>query len=523
MTETDQTDEVTGNDVITRGPDWTIAPSGVTVLQVADPADVALAVAEAIKADLILPDEIDETIAGRRHDALQRQAARDAVAVYDQIHAKVPTEIHVIADTDELRRLAGRLGRAATVVDETNLEVKRRFGGAQGQDIAVHPDTIRRAATGLLGARSAVESLAAEIASMHRAPDEGDPWGDDSVDVSGADAFSAEVDAEDERKLDAGRFGRPKRGKGIGKGAASSGAVLAGSDGSGAGRSVESGIVVRGIVGVVAATAVAVLVTAVDLVAYGLGFILPILAAIWAVGQVRDNRTDTADRSMAADNLAAVGAITDQAYGGSLDTLRPGDDDVDPSAETDAAIDDGSAALRARLQSATTRLNQFESEWVSLVGPDADPDDIDGVLRTRDAQYQLTDAQLHATPSVRAAARYQRRLSAKWKLAWSALDQSPPSLDEAHAAIDALEADEVYTASVERFRSVTEDDDARHALLTRYDELSDGRGPDEVRAAADERLLPVVVADEYGNLDGDELAARVGDLLSELQVVLVSR
>ena len=65
-----------------------------------------------------------------------------------------------------------------------------------------------------------------------------------------------------------------------------------------------------------------------------------------------------------------------------------------------------------------------------MAGFDADPEDIDAVIRRRDPQFELTADLVDAAPSARAVAAVHRRVRADWRSLWASLGRSAPPPDK---------------------------------------------------------------------------------------------
>jgi hypothetical protein len=76
------------------------------------------------------------------------------------------------------------------------------------------------------------------------------------------------------------------------------------------------------------------------------------------------------------------------------------------------------------------RLGKVRREWGEVAGFDADPEDIDAVIRRRDPQFELTADLVDAAPSARAVASVHRRVRADWRSLWASLGRSAPPPDK---------------------------------------------------------------------------------------------
>lgn len=92
-------------------------------------------------------------------------------------------------------------------------------------------------------------------------------------------------------------------------------------------------------------------------------------------------------------------------------------------------------ARRSQLEAARERsLEKARSarrHWETLAGPDADPYDLDAVLRVHDPQFVITGAATQTSPTVRTVNAVHRKAMARWKVAWAALGyESPPEIGD---------------------------------------------------------------------------------------------
>lgn len=210
----------------------------------------------------------------------------------------------------------------------------------------------------------------------------------------------------------------------------------------------------------------------------------------------RSSRSD--DDDLASDALAHVSALTERAYGGAASAL-------------DGEVPEAIAALRADTGT-DDRLRRAEETWTVLAG-DADPDgDLPEV-----PVAELPDGVEEAAPAVRAAAADLRRLEARWKVAWWALDQPVPPHDAAEEALDRLESDGTFEITVEGWSPRS----AAAVDRTRFEAAADGRSEEQLRAVAERAPAPVVVLDEHGAADVEAFEAEVAILPDDAGVTLV--
>lgn len=410
----------------------------------------------------------------RREALAKRVTAHAALELLAQ-DAEVPSlEPRVVNDLDGLRSLIDRLEDADRLVEATRDDARARAGVAT--DVAVHPSSIRDAAADVLDARADVLERQLEIDRLVAAAresgvgtvaDEGDEdTGDDGTPepVAPTPAWRPDV-----ALTQSDEFRRA--------------ALVA---------------------------AVALVVGVLALVATGspIPLVLPGVAVCWMV-MVSVRRRDRAyDEEIASRNLANVARLTDRAYGGA-GLLDPGSHSEQDPARV--------AADRALAQ-ASDRLAYAESAWRSLVGPDADVDDVESVVRARDASYGLSDEIVDELPSFRAASAHRRRLRAQWKLAWWALDRPVPHVADATDAVAALEAEGIDQILVEP-RAVGGLTDAERATL---DDLADGRSEEQLRASAAAVFPVVIVADPDGEIDEERFGDETAQLPDDVRFVVVA-
>ena len=76
------------------------------------------------------------------------------------------------------------------------------------------------------------------------------------------------------------------------------------------------------------------------------------------------------------------------------------------------------------------RLRSARRDWGLAAGFEADPEDVDDVIRRRDPQFDLTADLVAAAPSARAVAAVHRRVRADWRSLWASLGRSAPPPDK---------------------------------------------------------------------------------------------
>ncbi len=438
--------------------------TGSTSVHVDDVTEVALELAERLDGQLVEgAAEFAAVAEERRRSLAERTAAHAALELLARPEA-TPGESVVVNDAAGLRSLVKRLEEADRLIEAAGEDARQRAGSASG--LAVHPTSIRDAAADVLDARATVLERQQELRRLEQDETEatrGDPGEGDARPASTAAARESGLRLTD---VAAVRWAA-----------------------------------------VVAAAALAVGVLIVVLTGNPMALVLPGVGFYWLSVVVVRQRDDSYDEKIASRNLENVARLTDRAYGGAAL--------VD---EQQSAPDPERVAAERALSDANDRLAYAESSWRSLVGPDADVDDVETVLRARDAQYGVSDAVIGELPSYRAASAHRRRLHAQWKLAWWALDRPVPGLADAAAAVDALEAEGIDQIVVEGTASGGLDEDEQ----ARLDDLAAGRSEDDLRAVAERTYPVVVVADDEGEIDDDRLRAETAQFPDDVRFVVVS-
>jgi hypothetical protein len=89
------------------------------------------------------------------------------------------------------------------------------------------------------------------------------------------------------------------------------------------------------------------------------------------------------------------------------------------------------AQMEAARDRALEKARSARRHWETLAGADADPYDLEGVLRLHDPQFVITGAATKTSPTVRTVNAVHRKAMARWKVAWAALGyDQPPDLDD---------------------------------------------------------------------------------------------
>jgi hypothetical protein len=434
-------------------------------------------------------DELLATIEARVADLDRRSRLRTALDLHERLSAPSGGAMRVLTDTDGLRLLAAQIAQAERLVSGSTERVRSHLSAQAGggQVLAVHPETITAAAEELKAARAAVadaeaalalaEAAAPAASSGHEPID--DPWGETDDSIAAAEQFAPDADMHP--RIDATRGEHLPLVLGVGV------------------------VVLLASVGAFAASLPILVLPVVVLGAF-------VIARGTRVKS--EEHQDTHARALASDNLATVRALTDQAYGGEASRL----DDAYTRRGRDDAADLAVAAASARLSSCRDRLRVADGTWRNLLGADADPADLDAIIRSRDAQADIAPELVDATPTVRAAQAFRRRLWARWNVAWAALDREPPPVDDAHSVIEALEADELFVVAVPRWQEEGSGDALREAMEAERDGLLDGTDVERARTELARAARPLVVVEA-----GEGAEDLLDPLLAETAVLLLSR
>ena len=433
----------TGDDLVAA----IVAGEGSTLVRSPQPDELALALVDALGAELVEgADGLSEAIGSRLAAVEERTRALAALELHARLRAD-DGERHAAA-VDGMRRLIERVEQADELAEASRAALRERVG--LGTALAVPPETIRRAAADLDGAR-AEEARAARAVAI--------------VEVEAAELVQRTPPSDDTARGDEVR------------------------------QASRRPVAVLLVAAVLALAATVVTGSPIPLV-------LIAAAGVWAVTEWARSRDDAADRHVASDNLAAVSALADRAYGGAA------------LAEPEELLD-----ARRRLATAQDRLRDAERVWRALVGPGVDTDAVDDVVADADPRLELDDAELSQTATVRAAEAHRRRVYAEWELAWRALDRPIPAPEDAEDALERLAQEGNEEVTLEEWASPS---GAENPDRARYEELAGGRTVDDLRAVAAAAPAPLVVLDEAGEIGDADLAARTAALPPDARVVVVA-
>ncbi len=459
--------------------------SGSTMLLVDDVTTVALELTDELESDLVEGDAaFRETIAERRRDLAARVSAHAALELVARADGKGAAEPHLVTDIAAMRSLLDRIDAATQLVEASRDDVRNRAGMASG--LAVHPTAIRDAAADVVDARAGVAAAQAELDRLAAASDAASAAlrdGEEHTKIAGTERSD-----EGESPTDP----PPSTGQHDGWRSFIDWELIDREETRRAGAVVGISVVVG--------------ILAIVLTGSPVALVGPGVAVCWAVVLVVRQRDDAYDEEIASRNLANVSRLTDRAYGGAG---LPPEEEAQPSELMSAT---------RTLSDASDRLAFAEASWRALVGLNADVDDVESVVRARDAQYGVSDAVVAELPSVRAATAHRRRLRAQWKLAWWALDRPVPWGPDAARSLEALEGRGITEVTVESYVAggLTADEQER------LDDLAAGRAEDELQTIAGRVFPLVVVADSDGSIGEERFREETALLPDDVRFVLVA-
>lgn len=359
---------------------------GVRVVVDPDPAIAGARLADELRGDLIFDiDTARDAFAARAHAArvdpvvLDDDELNQLLRQADQIDAldDGPQSGLDLDDATlaELRELAATLATTGRIRTRTELEftdnLNRRLSASSG--MAVHPESIKQAAAAVVDAEAEVDAIDATIAGLGDRPE---------PEQIVLDAPTTVPEMFDDEGLERQRRSRAFA---LGVGTIFAGAALA-------------------------------------MLSIGVAVIIPI--AVFVAG------------------LAIAGLVMARSYSGRKDRgaaeasalLLAATGNAERSTEAaarDRLAEEEWLARRAQLDAdherAFERVRSARRHWDTLAGPDADPHDLDSVLRMHDPQFVITDAATRTSPTVRTVNAVHRKAMARWKIAWAALgyDEAP--------------------------------------------------------------------------------------------------
>lgn len=416
----------------------------VRIVQSVDPAAAASALLEEHEADRADDLTTAEREVRRRVEA-GRRALVPAGADDEQLllrAADIRAEASVdppISDTDveELERLASDLARAARIRART----EERFSAtlqaklAASSGVALHPGAIKEAGEAVVAAEAALAAAERALAALGPRPATTAPTtatGDDGGGSTSASGMAA-----------AGQWSRATGGRDAG--ADDEDPVLrrphdvfdeAALDRRRATRLGSAVFLVLLGLGLIAGAAGLPIGLAVGLVAVGV-----LLAALLVLRGRRgaEDRADSAARHAAESQsmLDSLGDAPSRPAAAAPPEPPSAPAPAEPAQTPDGASDgeeewlDRWVALEGARDDADEELRVARRRWHQLAGPDADPHDIDGVVRVHDPQLAFDARVADASPTVRTVAAFHRKAQARWRVLWNAIGYDDPPPPEA--------------------------------------------------------------------------------------------
>jgi hypothetical protein len=360
---------------------------GVRVVVDHDPAVAAARLAEELDGELIYDRDAARTAFAARASA----GRMDPVVLHEDEFDTLIAQADELGDLGtrptvdesalaELRLLAKSLGLTDRIRVRTEVEftetLNRRLSASSG--MAVHPETIRQAALALTEAEAEVSEIEQGIAEL------GDRPRPEQVQLETPSVVPQMFDDEHLEQ---------RRGR-----------IFA----------LSIGTIFAGIAIVLVSFGVAVVV---PLVVFLLGII--VVGALMARTFSTEPRDDPDAREASALLAAATGNAERTSEAGARDRLA----------------EDEWMGRRSQLEAARERsaekARSARRHWETLAGADADPYDLEGVLRLHDPQFAISGVATKTSPTVRTVNAVHRKAMARWKVAWAALGyEQPPALED---------------------------------------------------------------------------------------------
>ncbi len=403
---------------------------GLHEVMAKDPSEKALQLVDELGGELVTSDQIEATI--ERRTSGTRSPVRELLE--RRAVARPADRVRTVADIDGLGALARGLARADRIVAGTEANMVEAVGQrVSGGGISVHPDSIRSAASELVEARAEVATIRGQLSELNDAAM-------DSLVERGAEERAAAVEKPPEPRS-TGTLGRSGKRR-------ITGVIL---------MSVGVAVVLGGLLFAVAGPVALVVL------------VLPIVAIAWAIRAARADISDLDGKEAASDNLAQISARTDEVFG-----AAPAEESA--GSGIPASVGAQLRLVESQLELAEERVRSATSTWHELAGSDADPGDVDRVLRERDPQYFAAVDLVSQTSQARAAGAHLRRVRARWNVAWGVLGEDPPSPADAEAAVRELAAAGVQAVKINTRIGSPADREAAQRALAALDE-GDGSGP----------------------------------------------
>jgi HEPN domain-containing protein len=390
---------------------------GIRVIHADDPVAAALELAEELGAELIDDEASAEAAVAARVEAGRTEAVALSPDELAELRARAALGGPSIdaATLHELRRLASELGRAERIRSRTEVSLTEHLTQrlSNGSTVSIHPSSIREAAAAVVAAEAELADAEHALAQVGEEPV---PEPAEPAPMAFEDLPSAVDEASSTRR--------------------------------------RGNVAVVAVVLILLGAAVVLFALGAPPVAAGAVVALALAAGFVLTVRGRREQEDTVAVSERSSALASATAH-----------ITLAEDDA-RTREMRGRWLDNKLGLQMAVERVGERARSARRHWESLTGPDADPYDIDGVLRARDPQFELLGAATKASPTVRTANALHRAAAARWRIAWAGLGHpEPPTLDEADlmlahlggeqdeesgkAAQARLEAAEAWTAACE--------------------------------------------------------------------------
>ena len=343
-----------------------------------------------------LAEELGATLVGLGDDAAGAvQARADAARVLESYGGWRASATRVRPESvARLRELAVELGRALRVRENTEAAVTASVVGklSSGTGVAVHPAALRAAAQAVIRTEHAVANAQEALAELGERPTGGQAGGSRPADVRRQVPEMMDDDA-----LDAAQTRT---------------------------RAIAVGVAIVG------ATLVVVGLGWVPVLAAPVGALVALIVGLVILRRGQAARADAADRREASDALLVAAAAADRAAEAVAQTREAHDVWYDQRSRLDIIFERVTGEHRAALRA-----------WEALAGPEADPYDLDGVLRLHDPQFDVAGADLDTSPTIRTVSAMHRKALARWRVSWAAVgEDNPPPPDESEPDLARLEA-----------------------------------------------------------------------------------
>jgi hypothetical protein len=361
--------------------------------------------------------ELDQMRAPGRHDVRSPRPLDDAQRLAEELGAEIvlPEDAvrsldalaAVFADDlgDRLRWLAGDLERAERILARAEARALDTFEelASTATGLAIHPQALRDASDAVRGARAAHERAERDLEAL-------EPEADGTPDEPAvAETLKRHVVNADER-------------------------ATAEELAHAAARTRAIGVVIAGV-------GLALLIVATHIIPIFFAIPLPVLAVFYGSQQFKSARQQQEGSQEASENLAMVGAMTDQLYGGRLPAS---------AIAIQTAHERRRHLLELERDTALERLRVAERHWIELAGAEADPADIDAILVRRDPQRHRAAPWVQEAAAVRTALSFHSTARDGWRAAWTGIGRDAPSTADVEGVLAALDADVSAAVATQR-------------------------------------------------------------------------